>query len=123
MFDNLVKLIIGDLDKKHKYKQMMKKVDSLPEDYRFVFKQIQKYMYTVGCSSDDMTIFTDMSIFIDLIDLFEVSAADGRTIGDVVGSDVSKFSDEFMSVYIPASKTLGEKLNKDIMERFNKEHR
>ncbi|MEG2236014.1 MAG: DUF1048 domain-containing protein [Clostridia bacterium] len=123
MFDNFIKLIIGDLDDKREYKQMMNRIDSLPEDYRFAFKKIQKYIYTVGGSSGDMTIFTDMVIFMDLVDLFEVSVADGRTITDVIGSDVSKFSDEFMSAYITDSKTLREKLNKDIMERFNKEDR
>ncbi|MGL4912218.1 MAG: DUF1048 domain-containing protein [Romboutsia sp.] len=123
MFDNFIKLIIGDLDEKREYKKMMNRIDSLPEDYRFAFKKIQKYIYTVGGSSGDMTIFTDMAIFMDLVDLFEASIADGRTITDVIGSDVSKFSDEFMNAYSTDSKTLREKLNKDIMERFNKEGR
>lgn len=123
MIDNFIKLIIGDLDEKREYKQMMKRVDALPEDYRFAFKKIQKYMYTVGGSSGDMTIFNDMIIFIDLVDLFEDSVADKRQVIDVIGSDVGKFSDEFMSAYITDSKTLREKLNKEIMEKFNKEKR
>ena len=40
---------------------------------------------------------------------------------DVIGNDVSKFCDEFINAYVNDSKTLGEKLNKEIMERFNKE--
>lgn len=56
MIDNFIKLIIGDLDEKRKYKQMMKRVNALPKDYSFAFKKIQKYMYTVGDPNGDMTI-------------------------------------------------------------------
>lgn len=121
MLDNFIKLIIGDLDEKREYKQMMKRVDELPKDYRFAFKKIQKYMYTVGAPDGNMTIFTDITMFTDLLDLFEVSAASGRKITDVIGSDVSKFSDEFMRAHIIDTETLKEKLNKEIMEKFNKE--
>lgn len=123
MIDKFIKLIIGDLDEKREYKQMMKRVDALPKDYSFAFKKIQKYMYTVGAPGGNMTIFTDMTMFTDLVDLFEASAADGRQVIDVIGSDVDKFCDEFMSAYITNSETLREKLNKEIMEKFNKEGR
>ena len=121
MFDNFIKLIIGDLDKKHEYKQMMKRVEELPKDYRFAFKKIQKYMYSIGAQDNNMTIFTDMTMFMDLIDLFEVSVADGREVIDVVGRDVNKFCDEFMSAYTINSETLGEKVNREILEKFKKE--
>ena len=123
MFNYIKKLIIGDLDDKRKYKQMMKCVDDLPKDYSFTFKQIQKYIYTVGGVSGDVTMFNNLNIFQDLLDLFEESAADGRNIIDVIGNDVSKFCDEFISAYVNDSKTRAEKLNKEIMERFNKEDR
>lgn len=123
MLDNFIKLIIGDLDEKREYKEMMKRVDALPKDYSFAFKKIQKYMYSVGAPSGDMTIFTDITIFTDLVDLFEASAADGKQVIDVIGSDVSKFCDEFMSAYITDTETLREKLNREIMKRFDKEGR
>ena len=123
MIDNFIKFIIGDLNEKREYKQMMKRVDALPEDYNFAFKKIQKYMYSVGAPGGDITIFTDMTMFKDLVDLFEVSVADGRQVIDVIGSDVGKFCDEFMSAYTTDSETLREKLNKEIMEKFNKEGR
>ncbi|WP_243182621.1 DUF1048 domain-containing protein [Clostridium gasigenes] len=120
MLDNFIKLIIGDLDEKREYKQMMKRGDELPKDYSFAFKKIQKYMYSVGAPSGNVTIFTDMTMFTDLVDLFEAIATDGRLVIDVVGSDVDKFCDEFMSAYITNSETLREKLNKEIREKFNK---
>lgn len=120
MFDNFVKLIIGDLDEKHEYKQIMKRVDALPKDYSFAFKEIKKYMYSVGVPGGNIKTFTDITMFTDLLDLFETSAADGRKVIDIIGNDVDKFCDEFMSAYIINSETLREKLNKEIMERFNK---
>lgn len=121
MLDNFIKLIIGDLDDKREYKQMMKRVDELPKEYNYAFKKIQKYMYTVGVPCCDMKVFTDMNMFADLVDLFEVSASDGREVIDVIGRDVGKFCDEFMSAYTTNSEMLREKLNKEIMEKFNKE--
>lgn len=123
MFDKITKLIIGDMDEKKAYKQMMKRVDSLPKDYKYAFQKIQKYMFSVGAPYGDMTIFMDRSMFTDLIDLFEASAADGRQVIDVIGSDVGKFSDEFMSAYTTNSETLREKLNKEIVEKLNKEEK
>ena len=121
MFDNFVKLVIGDLDKKREYKQLMKRVDELPQDYKYAFKKIQKYMYTVGAPNKDITIFTDMTMFTDLVDLFETSAADKRQIIDVIGRDIDKFSDEFMSSYTNNPENLRDRLNREIMEKFNKE--
>lgn len=123
MFDKITKLIIGDMDEKKAYKQMMKRVDSLPKDYKYAFQKIQKYMFSVGAPYGDMTIFMDRSMFTDLIDLFEASAADGRQVIDVIGSDVGRFSDEFMSAYATNSETLREKLNKEIVEKLNKEEK
>jgi DNA-binding ferritin-like protein (Dps family) len=115
MFDSITKLIIGDMDEKKAYRKMMKRVDTLPNDYKFAFRKIQHYMYSVGPLNDDMTVFTD------LIDLFETSASDGSEVINVIGSDVSKFCDEFMRAYITNSNTLREKLNKEIVEKFSKE--
>ena len=117
MFDKFIKLIIGDLNEKREYKQMMKKVDALPKDYSFAFKMIQKYMYSVGAPGGNMTIFTDMTMFKDLLELFEVSAAEGRQFNEVIGSDVDKFCDELMNAYNTNSETLKDKLNNEIMTK------
>ena len=62
-----------------------------------------------------------MTMFTDLVDLFEASAAEGRQVLDVIGSDVGKFCDEFMRASVTNTETLREKLNKEVMEKFNKE--
>lgn len=124
MLDSIIKTIIGNMKDKRAYKQMMKRVDTLPEDYRFAFKKIQHYMFCVGLPDGDMTIFTHLTMFTNLVDLFEASAAEGRQVLEVTGSDVSKFSDEFMRASVTNTEnieTLRKKLNKEIMEKFNKE--
>lgn len=121
MLNSITKLIIGDLDEKKAYKQMMKRVDDLPKDYKIAFKGIQKYINTVGPPSGDMSIFKDLTLFLDLITLFETSASEKREVIDVIGSDIDKFTDEFMAAYVNISETRQEKLNREIMEKFNKE--
>lgn len=121
MLDSIIKLIIGDMEEKRAYKQMMKRVDALPEDYRYAFRKIQHYMFCVGSPDGDTTIFTDLSMFTDLVDLFEASAADGRQVLDVTGSDVGRFSDEFMRASATDTGAMRKKINKEIMEKFNKE--
>lgn len=121
MFDSIIQFIIGDLHDKRVYKQMMKRVNALPKDYKFAFRKIQHYIYTVGSINADKTIFDDITIFTDLIYLFEASAAEGKKVIDVIGSDVDRFSDEFMKTYIKNTETKREKLNREIAEKFNKE--
>jgi DNA-binding ferritin-like protein (Dps family) len=121
MFDSIIKLIIGDMEEKRAYKQMMKRVHHLPKDYKFAFRKIQHYMFTVGPPNGDRTIFTDLTMFTNLVDLFEENAAEGRRVLDVIGSDAGEFSDEFMRASATSTKKLQKKLNKEVMEKLNKE--
>lgn len=115
MIDQFITLIIGNLDDKREYKKMMKRVKALPKEYRVAIKAIQKYMYTVGGVQDSMTILTD------LIDLFELSAQDNRSLIDVVGKDIGCFCEEWMNSYPSDFKIRSEKINQEIMDHFNKE--
>ncbi|ASS92962.1 DUF1048 domain-containing protein [Peribacillus simplex] len=85
-----IELIIGDLESKKEYKAFMKKVNSLPKDYVFVFKKIQKYMWNFGYGFGEEII--------NLYELFEASAAEGKHVLDVTGEDVAAFADELMAL-------------------------
>lgn len=125
MFKSFTNLIIGDLDAKRAYKKLMKRVDVLPEDYKFTFRKIQQYMYRVGSTSGDVTIFTDMTMFNDLLDLFESSSAGGRHVLDVIGNDIASFSDDFMQAAIANCNNSGdtrEKLNEEIRDKIEGRH-
>lgn len=121
MFDRIIKLAIGDLEGKKEYRQMMKRVSALPDDYRLAFKKIQNYMYNTGAPNGDTTIFTDPLVFENLVELFEASAANGKKLYEVIGSDVSQFADDFMDAHsIDSPKTVRQKLNREIAEYFKK---
>lgn len=85
-----LELIIGDLESKKEYKAFMKKVNSLPKDYSFVFKKIQKYMWNFGYGFGEEII--------NLYELFEASAAEGKYVLDVTGEDVAAFADELIAL-------------------------
>lgn len=113
MAKSFVELVVGDLDEKRAYRQFMKRVDALPKDYRFAFKRIQKYLYNFGAAGCDMTTYTE------LLDLFEASAAEGKPVLDVIGSDVAAFCDELLRASAPDAATSREKLNEEIQEHFS----
>lgn len=115
MFDSVIKRLIGDMDEKKVYRKFRKRVNALPKDYRFAFRKIQHYMFCFG--------FSDGDIFTDLVDLFEVSAAEGRQVLDVIGSDAGKFCDELIRASAVNTETLQKKLNNEIMEKLNKKER
>ncbi|HKL79057.1 MAG TPA: DUF1048 domain-containing protein [Mobilitalea sp.] len=121
MIDRFIKVAIGDLEEKKEYRQMMKRVNTLPQEYRYAFKKIQRYMYNIGGVNGDMAVFVNFNVFMGLLDLFETSVAEGKNVIDITGSDVGRFADEFMAAYSTDTETMRDKLNHEIAEYFNKE--
>lgn len=128
MFDfikKLVKLIIGDPWDSHGYKQMIKRVKALPKDYQYVFHKMRHYMTVNGVDP-----YGDLTIFADLVDLFETSAADGKQVLEVIGSDVGEFCNELIRAsdihsqsYVKITEKMRGNINKEIMEKLNKEEK
>lgn len=107
----LFKKLIGD---KKEYKMMMARVDALPEDYKFVFKKIQNYMWNFATGNGmDM-----LHIQYELIDLFEAGAAEGREVLDITGEDVASFADELVANAKSYVAKYREDLNLSIKNRF-----
>jgi DNA-binding ferritin-like protein (Dps family) len=110
----LIRKMIGD---KKEYKVQMARVEALPEDYRFVFKKIQGYMWNFA-SGDGSDM---LKIQYELIELFESSAADGKHVLDVTGDDVVGFCDELLRDAKKWTDNYRKKLNRDMMNKFGKE--
>lgn len=109
----MFKKMLGD---KKEYKKMMARVDALPEDYKFVFKKIQNYMwnFTAGNGMDML------HMQYGLIELFEAGASEGRQVLDITGDDVASFADELVAnarTYFAKNR---EDLNQSILERLKK---
>lgn len=111
---SILEVVLGDLDEKRAYRQKMKRVKALPENYRIAFKKIQKYLYHHGEEGWNMTIFDD------LIDLFESSAADRKDLSDVIGNDAAKFCDELILAANTNRNTRRNKLNQEIADYFDR---
>ena len=93
------------------YKAYLKRVDAMPDDYKFVFKEIQDYMWTFS----DFTGQKILEALSDLLDMFEEGAANNVDVFTLTGDDVGEFADgivrEVASTWIEDRKS---KMNKKI---------
>jgi len=95
-----------------KWRAHMARVKALPQDYQIVYKEIQNYLFKVG--PVELTDGTDL--LSGIIDLFEESAALGKGVLEVTGSDVAAFCDDL----IKDSKTFADTLQESIDQEVNK---
>ncbi|PEB60590.1 cytoplasmic protein [Priestia megaterium] len=109
----IFKKMIGD---KKEYKMMMARVEALPEDYQFVLKKIQNYMWNFS-SGNGMDM---LHMQYELIDLFEAGAAEGRQVLEITGDDVASFADELVANAKTYMVKYREDLNQSIKERLGK---
>jgi DNA-binding ferritin-like protein (Dps family) len=111
----LIKKMIGD---KKEYRNQMARAEALPDDYRFVFDKIHEYMWSLAGGDGSDMLKTQQ----ELIELFEISAADGKHVLDVTGEDVAGFCDEFLRDTKKWTDNFQKKLNRDMMNKFGKEN-
>lgn len=105
--------MIGDLEEKRAYRRFMKRVNALPDEYRYAFKKMRNYLYNTdltGCET----------VFADLVELLEASAAEGKPVLAVIGGDVAAFCDELVRASAPSAHTSRETLNQEILEHFHR---
>jgi len=99
---------------KRKFTQQEERVEALPDDYRYVYRQIQQYMWSnSGGSGMDM-----LPIFADLLDLFETAAVEGKPVLDVTGGDVAAFCDGLLQNAKTWTGKHREALNRDIRKKL-----
>lgn len=102
------------LEEKRAYREMMDRIDALPEDYRFVFKKIQNYMWKFASGSG----YDMIEIQKGLADLFEEGAAEGRPVLDITGDDVAGFADALIKEAATYTEKWGEDLNADVAKKL-----
>lgn len=108
-----IKKVIGD---KKEYHQMTARIKALPDDYRYVYEQIQTYMWSfVAGTGDDI-----LKVQYELIDLFESGAANGKPVLSVTGEDVAAFCDDLLSTVKTSTGKRREALNRNIMKKVGK---
>lgn len=98
------------IEGKRKYKAQMIRAQRLPEDYRFVFKKVQHYIWQFA--TGDAKEMLNMQY--ELIQLFESAAAEGKHVLEVIGEDVSHFCDELLADIPTWQDKFRKKLNRDV---------
>ena len=105
------------LREKRAYRQMMARVNALPEDYRYVFKHIQHHMWMFASGAG----YDMMAVHNDLVELFEAGAAEGKPVLAITGEDVAAFCDELLRNARTYTEDWRVALNRDIRNHFGKE--
>ncbi len=88
MAAKIISTVIGDIGEKRRWWQYRARVKALPEPYRAAIEAFQRYLMYFGAGGG-------VSMFDDLADLFEQSAADGLGIRQVVGAEPVEFIEAF----------------------------
>ena len=67
------------IEGKREWKALQTRVKSLPQDYRIVYKEIQKYLFKV----DPAELTEGIDLLTGIVDLFEEGTAQGKSVLEV----------------------------------------
>ncbi|NLC84957.1 MAG: DUF1048 domain-containing protein [Ruminococcaceae bacterium] len=101
-------------ESKREFKQLMARVDRMPEEYSFVFKKIQQHMWKFAAGSG----YDMLEIQKELVELFESGAANGQHVLEITGDDVAAFCDELLRNARTYMEDWRKALNDDIRKKF-----
>ncbi|HUR05369.1 MAG TPA: DUF1048 domain-containing protein [Nonomuraea sp.] len=90
-----LELVTGSLEEKKRWRQYKARIKQLPENFRTAVEALERYLMHFGPADGADT----MSMYEDLADLFEQSAADGSPIRDIFGQDPVEFVEAFLANY------------------------
>ena len=94
----------------------MARVKALPQDYRVVYKEIQKYLFKVG----PVELTEGTGLLSGIIDLFEEGAASGKGVLEVTGNDVAAFCDDLIKDSKTYADIYQESVDKEVAKAMKK---
>ncbi|MCX4098001.1 DUF1048 domain-containing protein [Nocardia sp. alder85J] len=80
------------IEGKKQWRAFMARVKALPPDYQIVYKEIQKYYFKVGPID-----LPDGRLLSGIVDFFEEGVAEGKTVVELLGTDVAAFCDDLLA--------------------------
>ncbi|MFI6831751.1 DUF1048 domain-containing protein [Kribbella sp. NPDC050241] len=115
-----IEKVTGPLDEKKRWRQYKARKRRLPANYRTAVEAIERYLMYFGRGEAGLT-----TMYEDLIDLFEQSAAAGTPIRDIVGEDPVEFVETFVQNYPDGQWRIREqnRLNKAIADAAGEDER
>jgi DNA-binding ferritin-like protein (Dps family) len=90
------KVIAKVIGEKRQWREHRARTKQLPQSYRTALEALERYLMHVGPGGDGADA---ASMFDDLLDLFEQSAANLTPIREVVGEDPVEFLEAFVENY------------------------
>lgn len=108
---DLIAKIVGD---KKQWRAMEARATALPEDYRVLYAEVQKYLWQLTAGDGRDTI----AVLAGLLDLFEAGAAGGRRALEVTGADVAGFCDELLRDARTYVQDWRDELNRTVHDRL-----
>lgn len=90
---DLTTKVIGDLGEKKRWRQYKTRAKQLPPSYRTAVEAFERFLMYGGAGGGGVSMFED------LVDLFEQSAVDETPIREVVGEDPVEFIETFARNY------------------------
>lgn len=90
------KFIAKVVGEKRQWRQHKMRTRELPASYRSAVEALERYLMSCGPGGDGDRA---ASMFEDLLDLFEQSAANGTPIREIVGEDPVEFLEAFVRNY------------------------
>jgi DNA-binding ferritin-like protein (Dps family) len=91
--NKFISKVIGE---KRQWRQHKARTRELPASYRTAVEALERYLMYAGPGGDGARA---ASMFEDLLDLFEQSAANGTPIREIVGQDPVEFLEAFVRNY------------------------
>lgn len=100
---------------KAQWLSLQKRSKQLPEDYHFVYKEIQKYLIKVA----PIDLIDDLD---EILNIFEDAASSNKDVLNITGSDVAAFADGIITdqkTFLEdnqqsTSETVGKSINKHL---------
>ena len=72
-------------------KEIKERVKGIPNDYQVAFYEISKYLWQFAANDSGVE-----NIQVDILDMFESGALEGKGVYDIVGHDIIGFCDELL---------------------------
>jgi Uncharacterized protein conserved in bacteria len=101
---------------KKEWRAHVARVKALPEDYRIVYKEIQKYLFKVG----PVELAEGTGLLSGIVDLFEEGAASGKGVLEVTGRDVAAFCDDLIKDSTTYADLYQESVDREVNKAMNK---
>ncbi|MEO3876498.1 DUF1048 domain-containing protein [Nonomuraea sp. B12E4] len=90
-----LEIVTGSLEEKKRWRRYKARIKQLPENYRTAVEALERYLMHFGPADGTGA----MTMYEDLAELFEQSAADRTPIRDLFGEDPVEFVEAFMANY------------------------